>query len=141
MKPILNFPGYYYDLLSCNVYSELQKKTTSLPLTWYCQKNSKRVSLYKDKKVFYIFQKQIILDLEKQVFYIKKTKDFKSSNCIEEQNQDQRQEMIKFFYERKNKPLRKDGFIKKFNLSKILKNQDLFKIINNYYLLKPCFYV
>ena len=123
---IKNFSLYQYDVDKEMVFSLKTKRylkwNKSNPTTksW-----GLRVSLFNEKKISYIFKTRIedilIFPWEQEIQKVEVTK--KSTEIIEKTKKStekkhietvQEKEMISFFKDRENKPLRRDSFIKKF---------------------------
>ena len=164
---LLIFGTYYFDFEERNVHRLLKGDKTKI-LKWAHPNpkypNTERVTLYRDKKPIYVFRKDFktwtngeCLLLKDEVLKITPKTEIldKSKKPVKESKEEEvvidpiiaEQEMIiNYFFDKENKPTRKDSLIKKFSKEVLDRNIDILTLVNlpeatgTYYKLIKRFY-
>lgn len=123
LLPIQGFESYRFDTVNENVISF--SRSREKVLKWYeYESGIKRVALYISKTPHYIFLSQFSYDDSSSEVVIRdctrrpraSKKDLPTEEVIESSpEQKEQEELITFFHERENRPMRRDAFISKFS--------------------------
>jgi len=131
MFPIEGFPNYYFSPQHEIVFSENRKGTKELK--WYeYQSGIKRITLYLAKQPYYVFLNQFTFDdSSKTVKIVEGRKRPRQVKVVEKVSEDpvseEMNQVIEFFHQRENRPVRKDGFTAKFSKEILERQKEILK--------------